>query len=155
IACQLDFGIDIDVVLASLPYLNQLKELCNSETFVKHSFALASPHEASSVLENSSNVGLSLREDSSLPEAQRDATQGNLLQDIQACCQEEISVPEFYQRLREYAIDLDTSFQGIERLWRRDGEALGQVRLCEALEREASFYQIHPALLDACFQVLT
>src|SRR5262249_13256342 len=29
IACQMDFGIDTDLVLESLPYLKQLKERCN------------------------------------------------------------------------------------------------------------------------------
>ena len=46
------------------------------------------------------------------------------------------------------------SFQGLEQLWRRDGEAIGQLRLSTAVENEAGAYQVHPAFLDAAFQAL-
>ena len=46
------------------------------------------------------------------------------------------------------------SFQGLAQLWRRDGEAIGQLRLSTAVENEAGAYQIHPAFLDAAFQAL-
>src|SRR6266700_2314517 len=41
-----------------------------------------------------------------------------------------------------------------KRLWRGDGEALGQVELPHTLESEANAYHVHPALLDACLQVM-
>jgi natural product biosynthesis luciferase-like monooxygenase protein len=78
----------------------------------------------------------------------------SLFENIRDRCREEISGPEFYKKLQGYVIQYGSSFQGIERLWRRDGEALGQIRLPKGLELEADFYRIHPALLDACFQVL-
>ncbi len=46
------------------------------------------------------------------------------------------------------------NFRPIVHLWRRDGEALGQIRLSEDMGSEAGAYQLHPALLNACFQVL-
>jgi len=39
-------------------------------------------------------------------------------------------------------------------VWRRNGEALGQVELPPSLFTEAGAYHIHPALLDACFHLL-
>jgi malonyl CoA-acyl carrier protein transacylase len=65
----------------------------------------------------------------------------------------EISVEAFYQKWRERGIDYGSSFQAIEELWAGDGEALGQIQLPEALVLEATDYNLHPVLLDACFQV--
>lgn len=67
---------------------------------------------------------------------------------------EEISPEDYYQKCCDQAIDYGASFQGIERLWRQNGEVLGQIRLPEALHLEAVNYKLHPSLLDACFQVL-
>jgi acyl transferase domain-containing protein/acyl carrier protein len=71
-------------------------------------------------------------------------------------CQEELSADAYYRKLREHGLEYGPSFRCIERLWRGDGEALGQVRLPEqeTLEMETGVYQLHPALLDACFQTL-
>src|SRR5947209_6767936 len=69
-------------------------------------------------------------------------------------CLEEASLTALYNRLQQHGIQLGASFQGIEKLWRRDGEALGLVQLPQALEQETDMYHIHPALLDACFQVI-
>ena len=48
---------------------------------------------------------------------------------------------------------MDTAFQGIERLWQHEQEALGLIRLPEPLTLTAPEYMLHPALLDACLQV--
>jgi acyl transferase domain-containing protein/acyl-CoA synthetase (AMP-forming)/AMP-acid ligase II/aryl carrier-like protein len=67
----------------------------------------------------------------------------------------EIRSPEtHYQFCQAQGLDYGTYFQGIEQLWRKDGEALGQVQLPPALMSDRSTYQFHPALLDACFQVV-
>ena len=67
---------------------------------------------------------------------------------------EEISVKDYYQEFRKRGIDYGSSFQAIERLWRHDGKALGEIRLPEELIADAGDYQLHPVLLDACFQIL-
>ena len=64
------------------------------------------------------------------------------------------SVEDHYQQCRERGIDFGPSFQGLENLWQKQGEALGQVRLPETLKIAASHFKLHPALLDACLQVL-
>ncbi len=75
------------------------------------------------------------------------------LKDLQARFQEQLSVEEYYQQLQNRGLEYGTSFQGIEQLWRRDGEALGRIRLPEALVSDAE-YHLHPVLMDSGFQLL-
>jgi acyl transferase domain-containing protein/NADPH:quinone reductase-like Zn-dependent oxidoreductase/NAD(P)-dependent dehydrogenase (short-subunit alcohol dehydrogenase family)/acyl carrier protein len=58
-----------------------------------------------------------------------------------------------YESLTEMGLEYGPAFQGITELWRGDGEALGRVKL-SAAAGTASAYRLHPALLDACFQVM-
>ncbi|WP_218081861.1 type I polyketide synthase [Anthocerotibacter panamensis] len=74
-----------------------------------------------------------------------------LVEQIQARCQE-VSVQDHYRQLQGFGLEYGPSFRGVERLWCREGEALGQIALPPTLEPAP--YQIHPALLDACMQVL-
>ena len=72
---------------------------------------------------------------------------------LQARCSEPATVEHHYEGLRRRGLDFGPAFLGVEAIWRGDGEALGLVRLSEGLE--ASGYRFfHPALLDACFQVV-
>lgn len=73
---------------------------------------------------------------------------------IMARCPQTVAGPEFYAAMAERGLQYGPAFQGVEQLWRRDGEALGKLRPPEAVLAEVRAYQIHPALLDACFQVL-
>jgi NADPH:quinone reductase-like Zn-dependent oxidoreductase/NADP-dependent 3-hydroxy acid dehydrogenase YdfG/acyl carrier protein len=76
------------------------------------------------------------------------------LRELQASCREEIPTSDLYRRLSESGLQYGPTFQGVKKLWRGDGMALGQVDLPGALESEAKLYPIHPALLDACIQVM-
>ncbi|GAC1343814.1 MAG: type I polyketide synthase [Ktedonobacteraceae bacterium] len=76
------------------------------------------------------------------------------LKEIQARCQQEIATSELYQRLRDSGLHYGPAFQGMKRLWQGVGEALCLVELPPALESGANAYHIHPALLDACLQVI-
>jgi polyketide synthase 12/epothilone polyketide synthase D len=58
-----------------------------------------------------------------------------------------------YAALAEMGLEYGPAFQGVIELWRGEGEALGRVRLPEAAGPAAA-YRLHPALLDACFQVM-
>jgi hybrid polyketide synthase/nonribosomal peptide synthetase FtdB len=77
------------------------------------------------------------------------------LEDIWARCTAEISGGEHYRLLRERGMAYGPAFQGVARVWRRDGEGLGEVDLPALLVEEASAYHVHPALLDASLQVLS
>jgi len=153
IACQMDFGIDIDLVLQSLPQLNRLKELCQEVPEVQSSTDWMPLYESEVAIDNRAN-GKAFRQHSPLLEPRITLQQKTLLQQVQARCVQEVSVATFYKKLYEHGIQLGASFQGIERLWRHEREALGLITLPAALEQEADLYQVHPAFLDICFQVL-
>ncbi len=74
--------------------------------------------------------------------------------EIQARCQEVISGTQHYQQMAEQGLLYGASFQGVEQIWRREGEALGRIHLPASLHAEIAHYQIHPVILDACFQVI-
>lgn len=65
-----------------------------------------------------------------------------------------IAATDYYQGLRDRGFDYGPKFQAIQQLWKRAGGALGRVQLPESLAADISHYQLHPVLLDACFQVL-
>ncbi|GAB1545495.1 hypothetical protein NUACC21_81710 [Scytonema sp. NUACC21] len=76
------------------------------------------------------------------------------LTDIQDRCPQAISSAKFYETLRIRGMEHGLSFQGTQQIYCGKGEALGNIQLPPLLEEEATLYQIHPALLDACIQVL-
>ncbi len=61
-------------------------------------------------------------------------------------------VPAFYRAKAGVGIDLGPSFRTLGRVWSRQGEALGEVYFPEALGANA--LDVHPLLLDGCFQVM-
>ena len=65
----------------------------------------------------------------------------------------EIDIDAFYRAFSSKGIDYGPAFRGVGRIWRRDDEALGWIRVPEARHREIEEYQCHPSLLDACLQV--
>ena len=73
---------------------------------------------------------------------------------LQKRCSLAVSVREHYQQFKERLLVYDDYFQAIAQLWQQENEALGQIQLPEDLISEAKAYQIHPVLLDACFQLL-
>ena len=62
------------------------------------------------------------------------------------------NVPAFYRAKAEVGIDLGPRFRTLGAVWSRPGEALGEVSLPDAQDRGG--LDIHPLLLDGCFQVL-
>lgn len=183
IACQLDFGVDSDLVLQNMPYLNQLKEAANAEgpddggqsldgksseaqlvVELASGFTTAATTPAQQQAQATNGTGAISKPAEDVlhqpafrtPAATTTVTpQEHQLEVIRQRCQEGMDLPAFYRRLHELGVQLAEGFQGIEQLWRRDGEALGLIQLPENYAREANLYQVHPTLLDACLQVLT
>jgi acyl transferase domain-containing protein len=58
----------------------------------------------------------------------------------------------FYQHLTREGHQYGPSFQGVRRLSRENNNVLGEIELPKLVD--ASQYLMHPALLDACFQLL-
>jgi natural product biosynthesis luciferase-like monooxygenase protein len=144
VICQLDFGVKADSVLQNLPYLNKLREMfdCPADVVFQDDpihvkCFVSSPVECDdSVFSQSSENPQSV------------------IADIQARCTEELAGSTHYEQLNRRAAEVDPASQRLERLWRGDGEALGQIALSEDLLWEADAFTVHPALLDACFQLL-
>ena len=70
---------------------------------------------------------------------------------IRARCSQELSGGDLYQQLWAAGYQLGPSFRWAEQIWRREGEAL--CRLRAPLAHELPSFQLHPGLLDTCFQV--
>jgi acyl transferase domain-containing protein/acyl-CoA synthetase (AMP-forming)/AMP-acid ligase II/NADP-dependent 3-hydroxy acid dehydrogenase YdfG/acyl carrier protein len=82
------------------------------------------------------------------------------LADIRARCPRRKTAADFYAALRNAGLEYGPSFQGVERLWCGELEALGEVRpplavipVCQT-NGKSDGASIHPALLDSCVQVL-
>jgi acyl transferase domain-containing protein/acyl carrier protein len=76
------------------------------------------------------------------------------VEEVLARLPEPVSREAFYREWRPRGLHNGSAFQGVSQLWRRDGEALGRLRVPAELESDCARHRIHPALLDAGFQVL-
>ncbi|MDJ0591875.1 MAG: SDR family NAD(P)-dependent oxidoreductase [Pleurocapsa sp. MO_226.B13] len=64
----------------------------------------------------------------------------------------ELDIQQQYIDCKQKGINYGKSFQGIKQLWAKDSQALGLIELSSHLD--SSKYHFHPALLDACLQIL-
>ena len=69
-------------------------------------------------------------------------------------CTEEFPVAAFYQSFSDVGLAYGPAFRGVEAVWTKAGESLGRVVLPDLVQAGHEKYQFHPALLDACFQLL-
>ncbi len=69
-------------------------------------------------------------------------------------CDQRVSSEAFYESLRAAGTEYGPRFRGVTSIVRRDGEALGEIVVPASLASELGPYSFHPALLDACAQVL-
>ncbi len=72
---------------------------------------------------------------------------------IHTRCDEELAGATCYAQFTAQGFHYGSCFQGIARLWRGVGEALARMESGTPLAASPE-YQLHPTLLDACFQVL-
>jgi myxalamid-type polyketide synthase MxaB len=75
--------------------------------------------------------------------------------DVRSACTVELGGEDLYRLIGAGAYGYGPSFQGVERVWWHEGEALGRIRIPEQIAGEMEQYEFHPALLDACFHVTT
>ncbi|MCC7362010.1 MAG: polyketide synthase dehydratase domain-containing protein, partial [Anaerolineales bacterium] len=73
---------------------------------------------------------------------------------VQARCGDNVTGAELYSALEAQGLHYGERFRGVEHLWRGAGEALGCIHAPAALSPAAPGDVIHPALLDACLQVM-
>ncbi|TSC24493.1 type I polyketide synthase [Corallococcus sp. Z5C101001] len=75
------------------------------------------------------------------------------LEEVRARCGEEISGAGFYEVMGQHQARLGERFQVIQSLRRGNEEAVCELRLPSALG-DVRDHQLHPVLLDGCFQIL-
>lgn len=66
--------------------------------------------------------------------------------------QPDSNITGYYQKLSRQGLNYGASFQGIEQIWRGDREALGYIKIPDSISLDG--YHLHPALMDACLQVI-
>ena len=80
------------------------------------------------------------------------ASQQIVVEDFKADSFGKVSGPEFYEQLAESGFLYGPLFQGIDQILQNENEVLATLNVPLAISAEATHYQIHPALLDVCFQ---
>ena len=74
--------------------------------------------------------------------------------EIAARCPEEIAVERCYRHFEKLGLEYGPTFRGIVELHQGSGESLARVQLPAQLTAGYEDYNIHPAVLDLCFQTL-
>ena len=67
---------------------------------------------------------------------------------------DEIGAESFYADYKRHGLDFGARFRGVKQVWSHAGKALGLIEAPLALGGEPGGYGLHPALLDACLQVV-
>ncbi|MEN3316494.1 MAG: hypothetical protein V7605_2728 [Acidimicrobiaceae bacterium] len=73
---------------------------------------------------------------------------------LQARCPVQIDTGELYDGFHQRGLQYGPAFVGITEAWKGEDEAFGTVTLPDDLAAGAGDYLVHPALLDAAFQLL-
>ena len=76
------------------------------------------------------------------------------VEEIQLRCSEKVSGPDYYRQLGENGIQYGSFFQSITQLWLDNKSVLAELRISSDPDSDFSTYQLHPAVLDGCLQVL-
>ena len=71
---------------------------------------------------------------------------------IRTRCPYSIPAPSFYRLLAEHGLQYGPGFQGVQEIWRRDGEAIARLR--PPADVGSTVDADDAPILDACFQVL-
>jgi acyl transferase domain-containing protein/thioesterase domain-containing protein/acyl carrier protein len=76
------------------------------------------------------------------------------LKRLQGSLRTRLAKNEIYSRCEQAGLLYGPMFRAVEAVWKGDGEVLGQIEMPEQLIESEGQFQIHPTLLDACFQAL-
>lgn len=88
-----------------------------------------------------------------LESGEREHGQSTDLETWRENCKTQIDIPDFYSELADLGIGYGPSFQAISQAWHGEAEALGRIKLSNEDAEESHKFTLHPALLDACFQL--
>ena len=81
-------------------------------------------------------------------------TRGRTLSEIEQRCPVLLDAAEHYARIDRLGVEYGPRLRTVERIGVGDGEVIGLLRLPPELADEVTTYQVHPALLDGCLQVV-
>lgn len=73
---------------------------------------------------------------------------------LRALCPQEIPRAHCYRHFRSLGLEYGTTFQGIAQLWQGTGRAIARLEVPAELMGQLGDFNIHPAVLDVCFQTL-
>ena len=76
------------------------------------------------------------------------------LADVRARCRQPLSAAEHHDALAARGFAYGPSFRGLTAAWRGDDEIVARVEAPAAIAAELSRYRVHPAVLDACAQIV-
>jgi acyl transferase domain-containing protein/NADPH:quinone reductase-like Zn-dependent oxidoreductase/SAM-dependent methyltransferase/acyl carrier protein len=76
------------------------------------------------------------------------------LADVRLHCPGETTGEEHYRSAHARNMQYGRCFQGVTHIWSGDAEAVGRIEVKDDIRPELPLYGSHPALLDACIQVL-
>lgn len=113
-----------------------------------HHFAIASrrSHEESARWEQHCSGRLLLSQN-------RDAGAVELAE-LQRRCATPVPAEACYAHFRRLGLEYGPAFRGIAALWQGEHEALARVEVPPEIADELGDYDVHPAVLDVCFQTL-
>jgi acyl transferase domain-containing protein/NADPH:quinone reductase-like Zn-dependent oxidoreductase/SAM-dependent methyltransferase/short-subunit dehydrogenase/acyl carrier protein len=83
-------------------------------------------------------------------------SEGLALVDFQALKHDadELGAASFYAKCKRCGLDFGPRFRGVKQVWSLAGKALGLIEAPVVLDGEMEQFGLHPALLDACLQVV-
>ncbi|HEX4111431.1 MAG TPA: type I polyketide synthase [Stellaceae bacterium] len=76
------------------------------------------------------------------------------IDDVRARLSSHLGGAEHYRLCAEHGLSYGATFQGVADIWFGHGEALGRIAAPDAVASDAVRYSLHPALFDACIQVM-
>ncbi len=74
------------------------------------------------------------------------------IENIKSRSQPTLDISNYYQELSEKGLNYGVNFQGIKELWKGNNQALGYIEIPDNITDDN--YQLHPALLDSCLQII-
>jgi acyl transferase domain-containing protein/NADPH:quinone reductase-like Zn-dependent oxidoreductase len=83
------------------------------------------------------------------------APESEPLDAVRERCRDAFGADAHHAQLAARGLDFGPSLHGLRKLWRGTGEALGEVHLPDPSIAGRGSYLLHPALLDACLQVMS
>jgi acyl transferase domain-containing protein/acyl carrier protein len=78
---------------------------------------------------------------------------GDTLAAARARCTAPVDIDTLYRHFRANGLQFGPAFTAVKEVWTGRSESLGRVVLAKTLTADQGIYLLHPAMLDACFQV--